>query len=80
MTAFAVRYEQSSFVPADIAQLEAEDFAAAQPAKEHRVDHHPITISAKRTNQSVDVVMIKDAGQMPGRAHQRNHPAIAMHR
>ena len=80
MAALAVGDEQPTFTPTNVLQPETEDFAAAQPGEQHRVDHRPIPILAQRRDQLDDLVVIEDLRQMPDRSHQRDHPPITRHR
>jgi len=41
MAAFAVRDEQPPLTPTNVSLSKTENFAAAQPAEQHRVDHRP---------------------------------------
>ena len=80
MAALAIGDEQSAFAPPDVLQPQAEDFAAAQPGEQHRVDHRPIPILPEGRDQLDHVVVVDDLGQVPDRANQRHHPPIASHR
>ena len=60
MTALAVSDKQSSIGPTDVLESQAEDFAAAQPGQEHRIDHRPVPIFPERVDQLDHVVVITD--------------------
>ena len=55
MAAFAFGDEQAPFTNPQIAEAETEDFAAAEPAEDHREDHRPVPIGAQRGDQPVDL-------------------------
>ena len=51
---------------------QAEDFAAAQPAQDHRLEHRPVPVGARCGEQCVDLGGFQHSRQRPRTAHQRH--------
>ena len=77
VAALALGDEQRPLRHLDVAEGQAEDLAAAQPAQHHRVDHRPVAMCTQRTQQRGHLAGREDLRERARHAHQRHLPTPA---
>ncbi|MEZ5383478.1 MAG: hypothetical protein R2754_16970, partial [Microthrixaceae bacterium] len=74
MTAHAIGDEHTPFTRADVLEPQPENFAATQPAKQHRVDHRPVPVLAQRRTEPVNLSGVDHPRQRARSTNQRDTP------